>query len=73
MKPLKTTLKPIEFRGNALDALRAFPVPARRAAGYQLELVQRGAEPVDWKPMKTVGRGVTELRVRTDDGAFRVI
>ena len=46
--------KPIEFLGNALDDLRAFPLAARREAGYQLDRVQNGQEPDDWKPMNSV-------------------
>ena len=65
--------KPIEFRGTALDELRAFPLAARREAGHQLDLVQNGHEPDDWKPMNTVGQGVQEIRVRDAAGAFRVI
>ena len=55
--------KPVEFRGSALDDLRAFPAAARREAGYQLDQVQRGREPDDWKPMNTVGQGVREIRI----------
>ena len=40
--------KPIEFRGTALDDLRAFPLAARREAGHQLDLVQNGHEPDDY-------------------------
>lgn len=65
--------KPIEFRGTALDDLRAFPVSARREAGYQLDQLQQGGEPDDWKPMTTVGQGVREIRIRDQTGAFRVI
>jgi phage-related protein len=65
--------KPVEFRGRALDDLRAFPEAARREAGYQLDQVQRGREPDDWKPMNTVGRGVQEIRIRDATGAFRVL
>ena len=65
--------KPVEFRGSALDDLRAFPEAARRAAGYQLDQVQHGREPDDWKPMNTVGRGVREIRIRDTAGAFRVM
>jgi phage-related protein len=46
---------------------------ARRAAGYQLDRVQRGLDPDDWKPMQSVGPGVRELRLRDRGGAFRVI
>jgi phage-related protein len=65
--------KPIEFRGSALEDLRAFPEAARREAGYQLDQIQRGREPDDWKPMNTVGRGVREIRIRDAAGAFRVL
>ena len=65
--------KPVEFRGTALEDLRAFPEAARREAGYQLDQVQQGREPDDWKPMNTVGRGVREIRIRDSTGAFRVM
>jgi phage-related protein len=65
--------KPVEFRAGALDDLRAFPIAARREAGYQLDQVQQGRDPDDWKPMSTIGQGVREIRIREADGAFRVI
>ncbi len=65
--------KPIEFRGGSLHDLRTFPLAARREAGHQLDQVQNGREPDDWKPMNTVGLGVREIRVRDALGAFRVI
>lgn len=66
-------MKPIEFCGDSLDCLREFPKDARREAGFQLDRVQRGLEPFDWKPMPAVGAGVREVRVRDDSGAFRVL
>ena len=71
--PPITAPKPIAFRGSSLDDLRAFPASARREAGYQLDQVQNGGEPDDWKPMNTVGQGVKEVRIRDDSGAFRII
>jgi phage-related protein len=50
-----------------------FPDPARREAGHQLDQLQRGGSPDDWKLMATVGQGVQEIRVRDAAGAFRVI
>jgi phage-related protein len=66
-------LKPVEFLGDSLTRLRDFPEAARQAAGYQIDRVQRGLEPDDWKPMKTVGPGVRELRIREPSGAYRII
>lgn len=68
-----TDSKPVEFVGSSLDDLRAFPLTARREAGYQLDQVQNGHEPDDWKPMNTVGKGVKEIRIRDAAGAFRII
>lgn len=65
--------KPVEFRGTALNDLRAFPAAARREAGYQLDRVQSGHEPGDWKSMQAIGAGVREIRIRGALGAFRVI
>ena len=65
--------KAVEFRGSALEDLRAFPEAARREAGHQLDQVQHGREPDDWKPMNTVGRGVREIRIRDAAGVFRVL
>lgn len=68
-----TASKPVEFRGSSLDDLRSFPLSARREAGHQLDQVQNGHEPDDWKPVNTVGQGVKEIRIRDAVGAFRVM
>jgi phage-related protein len=59
--------------GSSREDLISFPADARRAAGYQLEQVQRGEAPHDWKPMAAIGPGVREIRIREPSGAFRVI
>ena len=41
--------------------------------GFQLRRAQEGEDPADWKPLKEVGRGVRELRVREASGTFRVV
>ena len=65
-------MKTIEWRGTSLDAIRGFAEDARKQAGYQLYRVQSGLEPDDWKPMTSVGTGVREIRIHTND-EFRVI
>ena len=67
------TVKPISFLGDSLARLRDFPDDARSEAGFQLREVQSGYEPADWKPMKAIGLGVREMRIREPSGAFRVI
>ena len=61
------------FLGDSLKCLRDFPEDARQDAGYQLDKVQHGEQPDDFKPMPSIGRGVEEIRVRDDSGAYRVI
>ena len=61
------------FLGDSLAQLRGFPDDARSQAGHQLNEVQNGNDPDDWKPMKTIGPGVREIRVREASGAYRVI
>ncbi len=67
------TPKAVEFLATSLADLRAFPEAARREAGFQIDRVQHGLDPLDWKPMPTVGPGVREIRVRDLSGAYRVI
>lgn len=66
-------MKPCYFLGDSLERLREFPKDVQQDAGYQLELVQDGEQPEDFKPMPSIGRGVEEIRVRDDSGAYRVI
>ena len=66
-------MKKISFLGHSLDDLREFPSTARSEAGYQLDRVQHGLEPVDFKPMASIGKGVLELRISDEAGQFRVI
>ncbi len=66
-------MKPVRFLGDSLKCLREFPDDARQDAGYQLDLVQRGGQPDDFKPMASIGKGVEEIRVRDESGAYRVV
>jgi len=65
-------VKGIEFLGASLRTVREFPARAKREAGYQLDRVQHGLDPTDWKPMKSIGQGVREIRIQ-DEGQYRVI
>lgn len=65
-------LKPLAFVGNSRERLIAFPVDARRRAGFELDQVQRGLLPTDWKAMPAIGPGVMEIRVHAGT-EYRVI
>jgi phage-related protein len=55
------------------DASHDVPGGLRDRAGVELRAVQSGWDPDDWKPMKTVGTGVREIRIRDASGAFRIL
>lgn len=66
-------MKPVQFLGDSLKCLREFPDEARQDAGRQLDQLQRGKQPADFKPMPSIGKGVEEIRIWDDAGTFRVI
>lgn len=66
-------MKPLRFLGDALKHLREFPAQVRQNAGLELYKVQRGQQPTDFKPMSSIGKGVEEIRIRDESGAYRVI
>jgi len=57
--------KPIVWLGSSLRDVRVVPQDARRVAGFQLWRIQNGLAPNDWKPMRSIGMGVQELRIKT--------
>jgi phage-related protein len=66
-------MKPLEFLGSSRDDLRAMPAAVRHDIGFELMRVQFGGEPINFKPMPTVGTGAHEIRVRDRAGAYRAI
>jgi len=53
--------------GDSRARLQAAAADIRSDAGYQLDLVQRGDVPTDFKAMPDVGPGVIEIRVHGDN------
>lgn len=66
-------MKPLKFVDSSHRDLNRMPADVRHALGVELMRVQFGGEPRDFKPMKAVGAGAREVRVRDSSGAFRVI
>jgi phage-related protein len=65
--------KAIIWHGTSKEDLRQFPKNVIKEAGYQLDKIQHGFEPYDWKPMLNTGSGVMEIRIKDEGGQFRVI
>lgn len=66
------TRKPVLFVGAALREVKDFPRGAMRETGFQIDLVQLGEMPDDFKPMNVVGPGTYEIRIKESGKAFRV-
>ena len=66
-------MKSVRFLGNSLKALRDFPEDARQDAGYQIDKVQRGEQPDDFKPFPSFSKGVEEIRIWDESGTYRVV
>lgn len=61
--------------GSSLDDIRSFPKPAKISLGRELDRLERGSMPSDFKPLKNLGKGITgvyEIRTREDGDIFRV-
>ena len=65
-------MKEIIWLGNSYNDLLDFSKSAKQVAGYNLDKLQRGKEPLDWKPMSSIGRGVKELRIHCEN-EYRII
>ena len=64
-------MKDVKFVGSSLDDLRAFPKSPRQDMGRQINRIQQGIDPLDWKPVKSVGPGVREIRIRDEGNNYR--
>jgi phage-related protein len=65
-------MKILKFIGSSQEDLVNFPRDARRECGRELDRVQRGLMPTDFKPMLNVGKGAYEIRVHVL-GEWRVL
>jgi len=65
-------LKDVFFEGQARTELKSFPKEVRRTAGKQIMRLQSGLSPHDSRPIRSIGVGVREIRIR-DGAQYRVI
>jgi phage-related protein len=65
-------LKRIEWIKSSRQIIRKFPKEAKQQAGAELQRVQEGKEPTDWRPMPSVGTGVIEIRIH-EPQEYRVL
>ena len=70
-KPVKK--KTLWYSDDLREEVRGWPPDVREEMGGQLNKVEYGGEPDDFKPMKTIGLGVNEIRVADNGDQYRLI
>ena len=65
-------MKDIIWLGTTHHDVKGYPAEVRQDIGHNLDKVQRGLEPSDWKPMPSIGAGVKEIRIHANN-EYRVI
>ncbi|TVP60363.1 MAG: addiction module toxin RelE [Nodularia sp. (in: Bacteria)] len=71
---MSSSLKPIEWVGNALEDLKEFPEEVQQVVGYALYLAQCGEKHFSVKPLRGFkGAGVLEVVEDFDGDTYRAI
>ena len=65
--------KVVIWEGDSLEVLKEFPEDIKQNIGLDLRRVQTGLAPLDSKPMKSIDKGVYELRDSDKSNWYRVI
>lgn len=63
----------IAWEGDSREVISSFPDDVKQNLGFQLRLLQEGEEPLDYRPMRSIGSGVFELRDEDERSWYRVI
>lgn len=59
--------------GDTLRQIRGLPTGVKSDIGFQIDKLQDGELPNDFKPMSGIGPGVEEIRIWDRSGTYRVI
>lgn len=65
-------MKLLKWLGDSRKTVKGFSNAARHQAGVELFAIQLGANPSDWKPMRSIGAGVNEIRIHAEN-EYRVL
>jgi phage-related protein len=69
---MKVDLRPIYWLGDSQSVVRSWSNSTKRQTGAELFRLQLGSDPIHWRAMKSVGRGVREIKI-AEDGQYRVL
>jgi phage-related protein len=63
----------LAWEGDSREVIRGFPRDVKENLGHQLNLLQQGERPTDYRPVSSIGPGVFELRDEDERAWYRVI
>ncbi|MFH1018705.1 MAG: type II toxin-antitoxin system RelE/ParE family toxin [Pseudomonadota bacterium] len=66
-------LRAVVWEGDSRSVIRSFPGDVKDRMGDDLFRVQQGKEPLRFRPMRSVGMGVFELKDADERGWYRVM
>ena len=65
--------KNLDWRGSTLEDIKTFPTEVKKDVGFELHKIQKGHNPTNFKAINRWGAGVIEIKIKGDDGEYRVI
>ncbi|WP_058973408.1 type II toxin-antitoxin system RelE/ParE family toxin [Type-D symbiont of Plautia stali] len=65
--------KDVDWRGTSLDDIKKFPTEVKKDLGFELHKIQNGHNPTHFKAVNRWGAGVIEIKIKGDDGEYRVV
>lgn len=65
--------KDLDWRGTSLDDIKKFPTEVKKDVGFELHKIQNGHNPTHFKAVNRWGAGVIEIKIKDDDGEYRVV
>lgn len=68
---MKVELETITWLGNTKDEVLSWPETTRKRAGAELYRLQIRGDPLHWRSMKSIGRGVREIKI-SEGGQHRI-
>ena len=63
--------KELHWLGSSRRSVKSFPKDTKKILGRELDQIQLGGLPGDWRPMPEVGSGVMEIRIHRP-GEYRI-
>ena len=65
-------MKDIVWLGQTYKDVKSYPKKVKREIGFNLDRLQRGLEPCDWKNLVGLGQGIQEIRIH-EMNEYRVV